>query len=232
MNQLLPDRAIEAPPEIMPSVAEGVDVPPAVLRGYSLFAGLTEGNLVALAGMAFVERAVRGSIIFRRGDPGIGLYAVRRGKVKIRACRADGREIVFSVIQPGECFGEIALIDGRARTADAVALADCELIRIGRVDFLPFVHTNPEIALTLAAVLCGRLRRSNDQVEDIMFPTLAGRLAATVLRLARSDPSGQNQIRVTQKELGDLIGHSRESAKGGLRVLDPGALEAGARETV
>src|SRR5262249_59749271 len=100
-----------------------------------------------LCSKASLRRARRREAIFAKGDDGNGLYAVLSGVVKISASWTDGREIVFNLIHPGEIFGEIALLDGRPRTADAHAMTDCELLFIDRRDFAPLVGSAPELAV-------------------------------------------------------------------------------------
>jgi CRP/FNR family transcriptional regulator, cyclic AMP receptor protein len=111
------------------------------------------------------------------------------------------------------------LLDGRPRTANALALTRCELIAIDRRDFIPLVKDQPDIALKLIEVLCGRLRHVSEHVEDVLFLDLPGRLAKTLLRLAeraKASPSGR-KVTITQREIGQIIGMSRESTNKQLR---------------
>jgi len=142
------------------------------------------------------------------------------------------------MIPVGGIVGEIALLDGRPRTADAFAVSDCELMQIDRRDFVPLLTENPEIALKLIEILCGRIRHTSAQVEDITFLNLPGRLAKTLLWLsAQSDSPQTRKVSMTQREIGQIIGMSRESTnkqlrewedkkwlkleRGGVVVLDP-----------
>jgi CRP/FNR family transcriptional regulator, cyclic AMP receptor protein len=131
---------------------------------------------------------------------------------------ADGHEVVVNLVTKGDIFGEIALLDGRPRTADAVAISDCEMFVIERRDFLPLVREEPEIALKLIAILCGRLRQTTQQVESVMFLQLPGRLAKALLRLSASGVGRERKVAVTQKDLGNIIGMSRESTNRQLRL--------------
>jgi CRP-like cAMP-binding protein len=117
-------------------------------------------------------------------------------------------------------FGEIALLDGRPRTADAVAVEDCDVLVLDRREFVPLLRANPDLALKLMELLCGRLRRTSEQVEDVMFLDLEGRLAKALLRLAGEQRRGDARtalVRITQRELGQMIGMSRESTNKALR---------------
>jgi CRP/FNR family cyclic AMP-dependent transcriptional regulator len=124
------------------------------------------------------------------------------------------------VISAGAIFGEIALLDGLPRTADATAVADCELMVIGRRDFVPLLKEQPEIAIKLIEVLCGRLRQTTEQLEDLMFLDLPGRLAKTLLQLAKkSKPTSRGpRVALTQSDIGKMIGTSRESTNKQLRT--------------
>jgi CRP-like cAMP-binding protein len=187
-----------------------------VLRNHFLFSELTPEESESLLAYARVERYPAGAIIFLKGSPGRGMLAVLRGTVRISASSAEGREIVLNTIRPGEVFGEIALLDGKERSADATASEECELLVIERRDFIPFLESRPRLALRLLAIICERLRRTTEQVEDVLFLNLSARLAKTLLRLAETDgrqvaTGWRIERRVSQRELGNMIGLSRES---------------------
>jgi CRP/FNR family transcriptional regulator, cyclic AMP receptor protein len=147
------------------------------------------------------------------------LFAVCSGTVKISAPSPTGRGAIFNVVSEGSVFGEIALLDGLPRAADALAIADCELMVIERRDFVPLIQQQPEIALKLIEVLCGRLRRTTEQLEDVMFLDLPGRLAKALLQLAESSRRTVRgpRIELTQEDVGKIIGMSRESTNKQLR---------------
>jgi CRP/FNR family cyclic AMP-dependent transcriptional regulator len=194
----------------------------AVLREHPLFGGLSSEVIDRLASYAHTKAVAAGSTIFAKGDPGNSLFAVCTGTVKISNHSADGKDAVFNLINAGEIFGEIALLDGQPRTAEAHALTDCELMLIDRRDFIPLVKSQPDIALKLIEVLCGRLRRTSEQVEDVLFLNLPARLAKTLLWLAsRSKAPAQNRkVAITQREIGQIIGMSRESTNKELRAWE------------
>jgi CRP-like cAMP-binding protein len=214
----------------------------AILRNHPLFGQLDVDSLNRLASYSHTKSAKAGATIFERGDPGTSLFAVLRGTVRISNQSSNGKDAVFNMIPPGGIFGEIALLDGQPRTADALAVSDCELMLIDRRDFIPLVSQHPEIALKLIEILCGRIRRTSEQVEDITFLDLPGRLAKTLLWLSQQSGSAPaRKISITQREIGQIIGMSRESTnkqlrewedkkwvrleRGGVVVLAPGPLE-------
>jgi CRP-like cAMP-binding protein len=210
----------------------------AILRNHALFGQLGDDALNRLASYSHTKTVGAGTTIFEKGDPGTSLFAVLSGTVRISNQSADGKDAVLNMITTGGICGEIALLDGQPRTADACAVTDCELMFIDRRDFVPLVTQNPEIALKLIEILCGRIRHTSEQVEDMTFLDLPGRLAKTLLWLsAQSGSSPIRKVSITQREIGQIIGMSRESTnkqlrewedkkwvkleRGGLVVLDP-----------
>jgi len=105
------------------------------------------------------------------------MIAVLQGEVKIVSLSPTGKEVVLNVIHAGEVFGEIAVIDGKERSAGASATTDCDLLIIDRRDVLPIFERHPEICMMLMQVLCQRLRRTSEQVEDVLFRSLEARAA-------------------------------------------------------
>jgi CRP-like cAMP-binding protein len=112
---------------------------------------------------------------------------VLAGSVKVSVASAEGKDIVLNVFREGDVFGEIALLDGRPRTADATTMSDCELIVIERRDFVPFLSGHPDVMLKFIEILCSRLRHTSEQVQDITFLNLPTRLAKTLLQLTGSE---------------------------------------------
>ncbi len=163
-------------------------------------------------------------IIFSKGDPGDGLYVIAEGLVGIKTISKHGKEIFLNIMERGEVFGEIALLDGKERTAGAVAMESSELLFISRERFIPFVEQRPNLSRRLLEVLCERLRWVSDIVEDAMFRDVRGRLARRLLRFSRV--YGENtangvriRLRISQENLGLMLGASRESINKELRVL-------------
>ena len=184
-----------------------------LLRDHPIFSGLCPAIIESLAAKAAMRPVPRRATIFSKGDDGNGLYAVMTGTVKISSSSVDGREAMFNLVHAGEVFGEIALLDGRPRTADAVAMSDCELMLIDRRDFVPIVRAQPELAMRLIELLCARLRRTSEQYEEIMFLDFPGRLAKTLLRLSEraGSPAGRQDLAITQREISNFLGKSRET---------------------
>ncbi len=187
-----------------------------------LFGSLEPGEIDALASRARMERYPAGREIFTKGSPGRTLIAVLRGSVKISTLSPAGKEVALNIIHAGEIFGEIAVIDGEERTATAEAMSECELLVLDRRDVMPLFERHPEIAMMLLRILCRRLRQTSEQVEDVLFRTLQSRLAKALLQLnedaAAETPGSQSGLRLSQRELGNLVGGSRESVNRQLQL--------------
>ena len=193
----------------------------AMLQNCDLFSNLSPKQIDRLAACIVGKSVPHGTSIFAKGDPGSSLFAICQGKVRITVPSVNGHDAVFNTLEKGEIFGEIALLDGRPRTADAVADTDCELFVIERRDFLPLVREEPDIAFKLIDILCARLRRTTEQAESLMFLHLPGRLAKALLRDSKVDErTGERKVAVTQKNLANNIGMSRESTNRQLRIWE------------
>jgi CRP-like cAMP-binding protein len=192
-----------------------------VLQNHYLFGKLSPKHIDRLAACIVGKSVRRATTIFAKGDPGSSLFAICKGAVKATVPSVDGHDAVFNLFGKGDIFGEIALLDGRPRTADAIAITDCELFVIERRDFLPLVREEPEIALKLIEILCARLRQTTEQAENLMFLHLPGRLAKALLRLSDGDGDArERKVAVTQRDLGNIIGMSRESTNRQLRLWE------------
>src|SRR5215470_586342 len=174
----------------------------AVLQNHYLFGKLSPTHIDRLANCIVGKSVPRATTICAKGDPGSSLFAIYQGAVRITVPSVDGHDAVFNLIGKGDIFGEMALLDGRPRSADAVAITDCELFVIERRDFLPLVREEPDIALKLIEILCARLRHTTEQAENLMFLHLPGRLAKALLRLSEGEEhAGERKVAVTQKDL-------------------------------
>src|SRR4051794_33190605 len=173
-----------------------------LLQEHPLFSGLPAEIIERLSSYAVMKDVKRGTTIFAKGEVGNSLFAVCEGTVKMTSPSAEGKDAVFNLITEGAIFGEIALLDGRTRTADAVAATDCQLMVIDRRDFLPLLRSQQELAIKMIDVLCARLRRTSEQVEDMMFLDLPGRLAKALLRLT-DEASSDRKLAMTQGDLGE-----------------------------
>ena len=188
----------------------------AILRQHELFREIDAEACEQIAAYAKIREFKRGATIFSKGDPGFCLFAVVRGKVLVTTSSSEGKSAVLNQFEKGDVFGEIALLDGRSRTGDATALVDCALLSLERRDFLPILKKRPEIAIKLLEILSARLRRTTEQVEELMFLDLRGRLAKTLLRL--TEGTTDRSAELSQSELCHRVGMSREMINRQLQV--------------
>ena len=191
-----------------------------VLRKHPYFADLEPEAFEQLCRYAKHATMKRGATIASKGDPGTSLFAVISGTVKISVSSPDGRNAILNLIGPGEIFGEVALLDGQSRSADATANTNCELFIIDRRDFIPFVRSQPALAMKFIELLCARLRTTSDQVEQVILQNLPGRLASALLRLTEKHKAAQGgrTIAITQQEISEMVGMTRESINKQLRA--------------
>jgi CRP/FNR family transcriptional regulator, cyclic AMP receptor protein len=191
-----------------------------VLRKQPIFCDLDPEALDQLCRYAKHTTLKRGTTIVSKGDPGNSLIVVISGTIKISVSSPDGRSAILNLIGPGEIFGEVAVLDGKARTADATANSNCEIYVIDRRDFIPFVQSQPALAMKFIELLCTRLRWTSDQVEEVILQNLPGRLASALLRLTEKHklaPAGRT-IAITQQEISEMVGMTRESINKQLRA--------------
>jgi len=139
-----------------------------------------------------------------------------RGSVKISSLSVGGKEIVFATFNAGDIFGEIAVLDGEERSADATAMTECELLVLNRRDFCRSSRGHADLCMILLRTLCRRLRQTTEQVEDVMFLDLESRVAKGLLQLVapvglRGLHSPSVELHVSQRELGNMAGGSRAS---------------------
>ncbi|HLQ30048.1 MAG TPA: Crp/Fnr family transcriptional regulator [Ktedonobacteraceae bacterium] len=186
------------------------------LKQVPLFADLADEDIRALMSVAKRRTFRNGEVIFHRDDPGQVLYVIKEGKVKICLISPDGQEISLVVFGKGECFGELTILDGLPRSADAVALEKVECYTLQRSDFHQAIIKNPKIAIQVLEVLSKRLRTTDNMVEDLIFLDVYGRVAKKLLELADShgtkvENGTRIEVRLTQQELASMVGASRES---------------------
>lgn len=189
-----------------------------LLASIPLFAELSAEQLSKVAALAEVRSFGVRDVVVTQGDPARALYAIVRGRLKVSSCGPDGRDVVLGIMAEGEVFGEVALLDGGLRSATCTAIEPCELLAIDRQQFMELLDQTPGIAVKLLQVLSGRLRRLSQRSEDAAFLDVPSRLARSLLDLAtrfgerRAAGSGVFlAIKLSQQELGDLVGATRES---------------------
>ncbi len=181
-----------------------------------------------------------GQVLFREGEPGDSLYVIDKGEIEIAVHSLDGRKLALDIQRDGEVFGEIALFGGD-RTATATALTDSVLRRIRRADVLAALRHRPELALEFIDILCDRLRALSGKLEERTFLPVPVRLASRLLYLDGKVGRTVGEVAVSQADLADFVGATREAiaktlavwrnrnwvsiSRGSVHILDRAQLE-------
>jgi CRP-like cAMP-binding protein len=203
--------------------------PQELLRLHPFFSGLSAGDIEKLSARASCKRIPAGKLLFPKNAPGDGLYGVLSGRIAFTMNSPEGKTLTLNTLGSGEFFGEIALLDGKGRSAAAVAREASVLLYIPRDEFLAFVRERPDTMLHIISVVCGRLRRSTEYIADAAFLDLPRRLAKQLILLL--DGAGKSQgaeLRISHAELASMLGVSRERVSRQLsdwqakRTLDQG----------
>jgi len=181
-----------------------------------MFAALDPEAAAALQASMDSLSLGKGHVLFNEGERGDRLYVITEGKMKLGHTSSDGRESLLAVLGPAELLGELSLFDPGPRTATATALTETSLMGLGHAALRPWLTGRPEVAEALLRALAQRLRRTNDQMADLVFSDVPGRVAKTLLDLGekfgRPLPDGVHVTHdMTQEELAQLVGASRET---------------------
>ncbi|KQT18858.1 transcriptional regulator [Methylobacterium sp. Leaf399] len=179
------------------------------------FASLGPEAVAAIAGLCLTRGFEAGRTLFLKGDPGDALYAIRRGQVRIVAATGDGQRRTLNVLGAGDVFGEVALLDGRPRTATAVVSEAADLFVVRRGDLLALLTRRPELAIQVIELLCARIRWMSEQAEEAAFLPLDRRLVRRLIGLAEDFGT---EIAVSQEDLAGFVGATRESVNRQLQV--------------
>jgi CRP-like cAMP-binding protein len=191
-----------------------------LLAQCSLFRAVPADESSTLMAHAHIRQYAAEETIFLMGSAGDSLMIVLSGHVRVSVPSPDGKEILLAVLVAGDMFGEVAMLNGKGRTADARAASECRLATLNRRDVLAFLAQHPNAWLGLIRTLCERLRNADEQIAEIAFMGVPVRLAKALLRMTAIQPQiGQHlrQVRLSQREIGSLIGASRESVNKWLR---------------
>lgn len=194
----------------------------ALLAEHYMFKDLPEELIDRIAKLAVTKKIRGGETLFFKNDDGDALYGVLKGRIRISTGTAGGQELVLNIIEEEEIFGEIALLDGKPRTADAIAITDAELMVLHRRDIRQMIENETTLALHFLELAGARLRYLSDKIEDTAFLDVSARLAKQLLHMA--EISGENspegimvRLQPSQAELGQMLGTSRISISKHLR---------------
>jgi CRP-like cAMP-binding protein len=215
------------------------------LKMVPVFSSLDDHALSEIAEITHEKFYEKGNFILHEGEEGNNFYLIVTGRVKIFLETKSGKGIILKVLTPGDFFGEMALLDGKPRSATVSALDDTKVLSISRSDFTTLLSRVPDIAIQLLVTLCTRLRKANQQIEDLALLDANARIARLLLELAvdrgkRVDAGVAIDLRLTRNEIAGLAGMSRETAsriltnlqKRGLIRLEKGLLIIRDEETL
>jgi CRP-like cAMP-binding protein len=214
--------------------------PPAasILKNVPIFSSLSEQEFAFLTARVVQRRFSAGELIFDEGGPCTGLYVVESGHVRIFKSSTGGREQVLSIDGPGGSIAELPVFDDGAYPASAQAVTDCSLLFVSKKDFQALCMQHPQVALKVLRVVGARLRRLVGIIEELSFTTVRHRLAALLVRLAKSDGARKgNSVTVTlpanNNELAAQIGTVRELVSRNLsRLQSEGLIQMDGRVVV
>jgi len=194
-----------------------------VLRTVPLFASVPDEQLRLLATVVTRRSASRGSIIMAAGDPTDSLYIILSGRLKVMMTDAEGKEVIFSILGPGEFFGEMGLIDDAPRSASVVPVEPCELLVVNRRDFRKCMADNSEIAMAVMRGLVRRLREADRKIGSLALLDVYGRVARLLLDMSET-VDGQKMVtkRLPKQDIAKMIGASREMVSRVMKDLQTG----------
>ena len=196
--------------------------PADVLSQIPIFASLGDEDRSSLAERIDRQSIPKGSTLFRRGEPGNALYIIIHGQIRIFASTRQGNEITLALLGAGEFFGEMALLDGQPRSANAEATEDTELHFLDRENFFSFLMHKESALRAILCALSRRLRRTDDLLTEAYFLQISHRLARKLVELCdrvATEEEAPRPLCITQLELAGMIGATRESVNKELNVL-------------
>jgi CRP/FNR family cyclic AMP-dependent transcriptional regulator len=205
-----------------------------LLRNVPLFAGLDEAQLTVLARVTERKSFGRNATIIRAGDPTNSLYIVINGRLKVLISDEQGREVILSLLGPGEVFGEMGLLDDSPRSANVVAQEACELLSISKADFKRSLAENSDLSLMVMRGLVKRLREADRKISSLALMDVYGRVARLLLEIAE-DIDGEKVVvkKLSKQDIAKMIGASREMVSRVMKDLQlSGYLEVRGRSII
>jgi len=196
-----------------------------VLRSIPLFSELTDEELIEISKHTVRQIYKKDNMVLIEEEIGSTMFVILDGRVKISRISDEGREVILSILVDGDFFGEMSILDGQTRSANAVTLEDTEMLIVRRENFLQMLYDYPQVAINLLKELAHRLRRSDSQIKSLSLQNALGRVASTILRIA--DDSGtikQGKVEIAslppQQDLANMAGTSRETISRVIKSLN------------
>jgi len=190
-----------------------------LVSGLALFAGVPAEDLEQIAEPSRVRRYPRGQVVFSTGDAGDTLLVIVEGRLKVVVRSADGGELMLTVLGPGQLLGELGVIDGGARSADAEALDATELLVVPRQVIVDLQRRFPQVSTSMLSEVAASFRRLTDATADLVFLDLPRRVAKILLDHPR-DASGVIALGLSQEQLAHRVAGTRQSVNMALRGFE------------
>ena len=196
-----------------------------LLKRVPLFSQLNEDDLEKIRNLCVTQHYVKDQIILIEEEAGNTLFLIQKGRVKVSRMSDDGREVILSILEPGDFFGELSLIDGKVRSASVTAIEDSEVLMLRRGDFLGVLSDYPQISISLMKELATRIRKSDTQIKSLSLQDAMGRVASSLIMLAEDHGRvRKNEVIIPkiplQQDLANMAGTSRETISRVFRYLE------------
>ena len=196
-----------------------------ILQQIPLFSSLTSEELEAIKRVSITKKFPKDQIILLEDEEGDTLFIILHGKVKVTTFSESGKEVIFSILNEGDFFGEMSLLDGKPRSATVVSMDNAKIQMIRRVEFYRLLEDHPRIALRLLEELASRLRKADERIESLAILDVTGRIAGILLQLAEERGVRENnevliKSRPTHQELANMVGTTRETVTRVLKQLE------------
>ncbi len=196
-----------------------------LLRSVALFWDLKETELGYIADKMVTRLYENGNYIFLEDSDGEQCFFVLEGSVKVTRLSKDGREVILAMLNEGDFFGEMSLLDGESRSANVIALEKTQVLTLDREDFLVVLHDYPQIAIQLLKEMAGRIRKSDRQITSLSLSDAEKRIALCIIRFADEQGKIKNgQVSIPkipiQQDIANMAGTSRETVSRALSILE------------
>ncbi|MGA8261318.1 MAG: Crp/Fnr family transcriptional regulator [Arenicellales bacterium] len=192
------------------------------LKRIPLFADLPDDALTALSTRAATRHYKKNTVVVSKDTAGDVMYAVLSGRLRVYLDDEQGNEITIRLLEPGDVFGELALLSGAPRSANVLSIEDCKLSVISRNDFMECLTANPQITFHIIRTLVRRIQEMTDDISALALLDVYGRVRTTLEGLAREHEGKRVTDRLTHQELANMVGSSREMVSRILRDLKAG----------
>lgn len=200
------------PPHREPSLNAETGISLVTLRALPSFQGLADAALVPIARVASLRSVPRHTVVLRAGDHTDNVYFVLSGAFKVLVSDEEGREVILSMMGPGDLFGEMGVIDDHPRSATVQAAQSSQLVVIAKADFHRCLADSFDVSLSIMRSLVQRLRAADRQIESLALLDVYGRVARLLLDMAEKTADGRLVVpqKVSRQDIAKMIGASRE----------------------